>query len=433
MIEKIVTCKVVTPIISKGLGFMQSGDHKIYHFELRPQSIKGVLHFWFRAVAPRIIDVRELNFENVKDEELRKIYGNLEYKGLRYFESLIFGSQEQKAPFGLGVQYNSNETIEIGRIEDGKLRVENQEFDKDILYALYGTYYATKRPNDNFVEKCLKSGSSFKLRFWVRDEDTWRVIVSLLKIVSVLGGFGAKTTKGFGQFEITQLDDEPKFDRSKYVTDREIQELLKETECVLKNYIEKFDENNLLILRKSTQVDFPNLLDESFNFSKSLVSPPRSNWKEVMKELYRQFGFYRQLKRDLRYLNKDGQKDTVKKLINCLNGFGREVTVFPAVLGMPLQYQRLKCKIKKVIFFPYVPGEKGNKGRKPSPLRIIINRDKNGWTAYALLLKSKVTNDERLEHDSKAAFQAKLTITVDDLKKKTRLKDYFEQGEGVNQ
>ncbi len=423
MVVKTVTCRAVTPIISRGLDYTKVRDYKVYSFELRPQSVKGVLHFWFRAVAPRVIDVRNLNFESVKDEgqrkKLQKIYGTLEYKGLMYLESLVFGSRECKAPFGLSVEYKPSDVVEIGRVEDGKFKINNLEFDREILYAVYGTYYYTKKVEEmekNFVEKCLKANATFELKFYFKNEDVKEVIFSLLKLISVLGGLGAKTTKGFGQFEIKSFDDEDGcFDRSNYVTKEDILKLLGSFEDSLKKYIEKFDEKKLLILSKSGNVEFPNLLDESFEFSNPLVGSKR-DWKEVMRELYRQNGWYRQLKRELRFFKKQNQRqDVVRKLINCLEGKEKEVDIFPAVLGLPLQYQRLKSRIEKVTFFPYVPGEEEDRGRKPSPLRIIINRGGNGWTAYALLLKSKITEEERLKYNIRANFQAKLTITPDEV------------------
>ncbi|MCX7813808.1 MAG: hypothetical protein N2250_09185 [Pseudothermotoga sp.] len=112
------------------------------------------------------------------------------------------------------------------------------------------------------------------------------------------------------------------------------------------------------------------------------------------------------------------QSDVVKVLIACLNGQSKEVNVFPALLGMPLQYQNLKSEVSKVTFYPYVRGEINDRGRKPSPLRIIINTGKaqrDRWAAYFLILKSKVTQDNSLKHDPEKSFSSKLTLTVDDL------------------
>lgn len=425
MIEKTVKCETITPLISRSLDFTMANnnDYKIYNFELRPQSVKGVLHFWFRAVAPRIIDVFKLNFDNVKSEErkkeIQKIYGEMEYKGLRYLESLIFGSQEQKAPFGLSVRYNTRDVIEIGEIQGSKFSVKSKEFEKSFLYALYGTYATAK---ERFVVRCLKSHANFELIFRVKNEDLWEVILSLLKLVSVLGGFGAKTTKGFGQFKIVRIEGEntSNFDRSKYTTKGEIQSLLKETEDILRKYIKKFDTDELLRLEKSSNIDFPNLLDESFEFFESTVTG-REDWKKVMEELYKisqdaqRNGVYKKIKLKLRYYR---QSDVVKVLIACLNGQSKEVNVFPALLGMPLQYQNLKSEVSKVTFYPYVRGEINDRGRKPSPLRIIINTGKaqrDRWAAYFLILKSKVTQDNSLKHDPEKSFSSKLTLTVDDL------------------
>lgn len=431
MIGKDVECRVVTPIISKGMDFSvnQNPRYKIYSFELRPQSIKGILHFWFRAIAPRVIDICRLNLSNIRNEnerkELEKLYGKEKYRGLKFLESMIFGSQNGKAPFGLVVEYNQTDTVLVGSI--GLDNKQREKFEpslelKNLSYPLYGTYYlSTSSPKDNFVCKCLKSGSTFKLRFFVKDELTWNVIYSLLKIVSVLSGFGAKTTKGFGQFEIINDKD---FQREKYTNLSEIKKLISQVEKTLTDYIKEYDKNKLIEFGKSTVSDFPNLTDSAFEFYDPIETG--TQWHDVMSKLYRASrdskGWYRQLKYDLRKVKQENtpKRDVVKNLIECLEGRLKNVEISPAILGMPLQYQRLRSKINKVTFYPKVPGEIKDRGRKPSPLRIIINKSGANWAAYGLLLKSKLTNDDELIYDDSSNFDAKLTTNFGQLSEKIK-------------
>jgi CRISPR-associated protein Cmr1 len=426
VIEKNVECKVITPIISKSMNFFVNSNprYKIYSFELRPQSVKGVLHFWFRAIAPRVINIYKLNLSNIRNEnerkELEKFCEKEKYSGLKFLESMIFGSQNEKAPFGLIVGYNQEDTIPVGSIVlDNKQR---KKFEpnlglKNLSYPFYGTYYlSTSNPEDNFVCKCLKSSSTFKLRFFVKNELTWNVLYSLLKIVSVLSGFGAKTTKGFGQFEIINDKD---FHREKYTKLPEIKKLVFQVEKALTDYVEEYDKNGLIELGESTVSDFPNLTDNAFEFYGPIETG--TQWHDVMSEIYRASrnskGWYRQLKYDLRKINQEStpKRDAVKNLIECLEERSKNVEISPAILGMPLQYQRLKARISKITFYPKVPGETDDKGRKPSPLRIIINKSGRSWAAYGLLLKSKLTNDEKLICGISSDFEAKLTTTFDQL------------------
>lgn len=439
MISKQVKCKVVTPIISKSMDFSenQSPVYKIYSFELRPQSVKGVLHFWFRAIAPRVIDIYKLNFDNIKNEdrrkELEKIYKKENYKGLKFLESMIFGSQNQKAEFCLIVKYSREDTVPIVEITFDRNNKKKLRFNinlqltnkKDLLYPLYGTYLLSRNQRDNFVCECLKPQSIFKLVFLAKDEYTWNVIYSILKIVSVLSGFGAKTTKGFGQFEIINDKD---FHRGEYVSKEKIEELIKQAEKALIGYINENDKDRLIVLGKSSVPEFPNLAEGSFEFYGLLETG--TEWSEVMSRLYylsrSNRGWYRQLKYSLRKMNQkinqkeNSNRDAVKDLIECLEGRSKEVEISPAILGMPLQYQKLKSRVEKITFYPKVPGEEDDRGRKPSPLKIIINKSGQHWAAYGLLLKSKLTSDEQLIYDISSDFKAKLTTTFDELDEKIK-------------
>lgn len=441
VINKQVECKVITPIISKGIQFTEDPRfrYKIYDFELRPQSVKGVLHFWFRAVAPRVIDIYSLKFDNIPNKEqrrqLEKLYDKEKCKGLKYLESMIFGSQNEKAPFGLIVDYDKSFTGPIGRFEydkSGKLKftVNTTNRESNFQYALYGTYLLTRdKKDESFVSSWLKPGQTFKLRFFLRNEQVWNVVYSLLKLVCVLSGFGAKITKGFGQFEVIN---DKSFMRSQYTNSSQINNLLDQVASAIKQFIEAFDKQKLIKLGKSQiqELAFPNLLDNSFVFLGPIVRS--GSWEGVMNELYKQSrnapGWYKQLKKDLRNLNQQKSKmpDAVKNLIECLNEREKQVEISPAIMGMPLQYQRLKAKINKITFYPYVPGESNNRGRKPSPLRIIINRNSQGWAAYGLLLKSKLTNEEKLVYDFSGKFDAKLTTTFGQLTEK--IKENIEKG-----
>jgi len=394
MIYAQVKCKVVTPMISRK-------DPETGEFDLTGQSIKGVLHFWFRAVAPRIIDICCLNEDNKPKSpkenkelyELYKTYEKEKYAGLKLLENEIFGSQKKKAPFGVWVEY-SKQDLRIYSSQDEKQNNGSIKSNGAFKYALYGIKKA----------KYLDVDSLFTLHFTFENKNIQNVISSLLKLTSLVGGIGAKTTKGFGRFEIIQNEEE----KSNKSVDERIEDVINEAERSIKEFIESKEILNtrkklkdILIYTTQTELlDFPNLSEGSYLLKDTKIKA--ADLSSVISEIYKRLprytgsnsiGWYRQLKYVIRHNGElKKSKDSLIKLAEVLKGRSKEPVEIPvAFLGLPLQYSFGNVSVK----INQDAGEKKEDiriTRKPSCLRILLFRDSDGkYFVNALLLKSHIS------------------------------------------
>ncbi|ODN30766.1 type III-B CRISPR module RAMP protein Cmr1 [Fervidobacterium thailandense] len=430
MVQETVTCRVVTPIFSRSEELADQTD-RLYEFELRPQSVRGVLHFWFRAVAPRVINICELDLSKLPSD-LAKEFKDEKFKGLKYLEMLVFGSQNRKGPFGLFIQWREEDTEPIGRFGVDKKGKTVLNFSpiigKDASYPLYGLY--STKENEKFITKFLKPGAEFKIHVFSNDSVTYEVVLSLLKLVSTISGFGAKTTKGFGEFEIVK----PIFNRSQFINANNFEQLIKEVEGKIRKFIEEKDLYKALKLERtpSDLVEFPSLLPGKYEILTVPVQGQSLN--EVFTKLYGMRverngdktrivrNWYRELKYRLRFVGKNKTGDAVKDLVNCINGQAKEADIGPAIVGLPIVYQNLRkagARADRITVFPSVETTEPDVSakRKTSVLRIIISQIQRTYQVSCLLLDSPVTQRGELEHSERnARFRLKLTLTHADLK-----------------
>ncbi len=141
--------EVVTPL------FLGGSDPK--KAELRVPSIKGALRFWWRAINP-----------------------HLSLKDLSEQESEIFGDAGEK--YGKSkVKINLNKTL----CYNGRDR-ENPVPHKNI----------------NFKFPCFMPGEKFSLKI-----HGTRKVINLFELLSVIGGLGKRSRRGFGSFSINRIDE----------------------------------------------------------------------------------------------------------------------------------------------------------------------------------------------------------------------------------
>jgi len=408
-----VECRVITPMFSRGAQQSSSGQ---YPFELRPQSIKGVLRFWFRAVAPLVINVYELDVDGLPEKEKEK-WKDVRYKGLKFLESLIFGSQERKAPFGLAMEVKGQSKL-LGQIREdqrGRKKFENQfiqqERSGDVLtiydYIFYGLYDTAKKT----VSKYLPQDSILTLTFFFHDPKVKEIILSLLQLISIFSGFGAKTRKGFGEFEIV---DPQGYQRAveKY------KDVIKNVTNAIKEFIEEHNSKSevpKLVLGRTNFNGLPEF--PSFTHCKvfKLDNLADSAPTKVFKKLYKirfdvqkrevvERGWYQELKHKLRHLN----GDCVEDLKDALLKRKHRITIPPSIMGLPLQYQNLQDKhnpnffkgIKVILYSSLEEVEQMRndeiEGRKASPLFISIHKFSDVWKPIVLILESKITSKANL-------------------------------------
>jgi len=441
--QKIVTCKVVTPMFSRGAEepiYDKNANASVYPFELRPQSVKGVLRFWFRAVAPLVIDVHKLKTtKNDKDEKMDlnrydQKDNNKTYNGLKLIESLIFGSQDVKAPFGLTVEWNDrgkpigffskedkkckffsnifgtyNKNTEQANSQPKKIRFDN------VNYALYGLYDSSS--GNRRMYSFLPVNSTLNITFFIKDESVWPILQGLLKLVSVFSGFGAKTRKGFGEFEIIKItgDDgsqEATFSRDSFFCAKNsdeacVKKFINEVANSICKFAETYNErhkDSSFILEQTKFNDVP----EFPNFTDNIIYVPHNlscqSTKFLFERLYKTTkdhkGLYPQAKQELR---KCESRDCINDLISALEGQKEKekVKIPPTILGLPLQYYNLKpkkTKIKdfnklKITIYSSLAGLADDEtGRKASPLFVSIHRRNDKWFPVFLILPSQMTN-----------------------------------------
>ncbi|MEW5762643.1 MAG: type III-B CRISPR module RAMP protein Cmr1 [Bacillota bacterium] len=162
-----VTYKVTTPLFLGGADGKETA-------ELRPPSLKGLLRFWFRAVAlPRL--------------------GN--WQAVSKLEKDLFGSSEQQAAFILSLEQHEEPLVvkanEIWSTQYG------------LSYLGYGVV-----DKGQTVRAYLKEGFSFTLHLVARRDipsEQADLLVQATKALGLLGGAGARSRKGFGSLSLVSL------------------------------------------------------------------------------------------------------------------------------------------------------------------------------------------------------------------------------------
>jgi CRISPR-associated protein Cmr1 len=142
------SCEPITPI------FMYGADGKSP--ELRPASIKGVMRFWWRA-----------------------INGDLPLDDLKKQEDEIFGSTEKRSSFSIRVN------------EDLKSKKE------------YPLPHKKKGDKGYHQKNAFIANQTFQVIFRGKNLE---LISNIFKLLTLLGGFGQRSRRGFGSIRIKEDD-----------------------------------------------------------------------------------------------------------------------------------------------------------------------------------------------------------------------------------
>jgi len=152
-------CETITPM------FLAGADGKTP--ELRVPSIKGALRFWWRALNANL--VTENN-------------GEFDYTDFKSQESAIFGGTD-----------NSGRSKVI-------ISIDNQTTN---TISAYPTPH-----NRKFSKPAFAVGSKFEIAVNVIDNTVMtEQVKNLFIVVSMLGGLGNRSRRGFGSFKITEIND----------------------------------------------------------------------------------------------------------------------------------------------------------------------------------------------------------------------------------
>jgi CRISPR-associated protein Cmr1 len=157
---------------------------------IRPQSIKGELAFWWRA----------LHYAGYVDKHTEAL------KAMHKDEQSLFGSTGGQAAFLLSVTHDDltklNKSAELPDANAG------------CCYLGYGVM----ETNGKLIRSCFKQGGKFSLRILFRPQffknedghpiDRQELIAGLiksLKIMGLLGGLGSRKRRGYGSIAMTKM------------------------------------------------------------------------------------------------------------------------------------------------------------------------------------------------------------------------------------
>ncbi|MGI6776498.1 MAG: type III-B CRISPR module RAMP protein Cmr1 [Acetivibrionales bacterium] len=168
------TYKIITPM------FISGENQKIC--ELRPPSFKGVLRFWYRAIA---FPYYKNNWQEVKKREKQ-----------------LFGSTSGKSKISITINHNiCREEINY-KIRDG--------IGVGLSYLGYG-FFKIQKGNIKQIRCSIKPNTTFtvvlSLNSAVSDEEK-ELIIKSLQAISLFGGMGSRTRNGFGSVNLVSLQDD---------------------------------------------------------------------------------------------------------------------------------------------------------------------------------------------------------------------------------
>ncbi len=169
-IEKEYRIEVVTPMFLGGADGASA--------ELRTQSIKGMLRFWWRALHPG------LSGEELFEKE-GKIFGSTE------------GDKHQKAAFSFYIDEEKSSIKTKKKLDGGKtFKIKHRNITAGIYHYLsVGLFDLKKRM---YIREHITPGSVFMLKFIFENETIKNEVEDALKALITFGGLGAKSRNGFG-------------------------------------------------------------------------------------------------------------------------------------------------------------------------------------------------------------------------------------------
>ena len=180
-IEKITyECEVVTPMFLSGANQKEA--------ELRTQSIKGALMFWWRALYGRSYELKEMKEK----------------------ESEIFGNTEKKSKISINVESLFENRIE--NLPKGKTftvqssRMKNPIQLGIIDYLAYGLHNYQRGRGNIYNRPFIKSGVNFKINIKIGNNFKEEIMNSFNILVNY-GGLGAKARNGFGSISCKNCEE----------------------------------------------------------------------------------------------------------------------------------------------------------------------------------------------------------------------------------
>lgn len=166
--------KIVTPI------FMSGADQGIA--ELRPPSIKGVIRFWWRALA------------------YSRFNGDL--VALANREKELFGSTEQAASIIIRISSHSNTVATLKNTVHQSFKILAGA--RYLGYGLMDAFDGRNTEAGKLQRPCINHNQRLIVNF-SSQSDIPQEFVDAIKLTGLLGGLGSRSRKGFGSLTLDKL------------------------------------------------------------------------------------------------------------------------------------------------------------------------------------------------------------------------------------
>ncbi len=361
------TYRVTTPLFMGGPNTTVEAKA-----ELRPPSLKGLLRFWFRAIALHSLEKRS---------DVKKL------------EDDIFGNTEKQSAFLLTIEK------QMGLPETKSANWRNAP----------GMHYLGHGVTDfrgNTTRPFLKQGGSFTIRLRTKKsapENTVFFIPLVLQAIGLFGGAGARSRKGFGSLSLEQLNCDSEIIWKPPATSKELRENLN-------TFLQKIG----LSTTGNSLPEYTAFSSHSRVWIVKTGSEPTRMLNELGLEMlhYRSYGREEAGKHILPGGSSAEQNfaDDHDLVLNFCNG--KAITKHPRriVFGLPHNYY-FKSTKKSVDVTP----ARKEYNRRASPLFIHIHRLKeNSYAAVLTLLPAQfLPSDEKIKLSSGRHLSTTVDCNVD--------------------
>lgn len=346
--------------------FAHGADPK--KFELRATEIKGALRFWFRAALGS------------------KIQNNI--KALRAVESYIFGDTSRKSKIILSVEgpsigkstpLNSNSHISIVT-EKEKISVDTAKY---IAYGAFEPANKKMKKEEKWCQHLDVGNFEIKVAFFSRDEkeieDLNLLSDDLMHLMSLFGGIGAKSDKGFGSFSIDDFPFHSKDDV--YQTTTDLVENIWETSRRIFERAKggkkskEYEDFNFESKRFKSLPTYP-VIDLNKKISMGFFPLEETNLKNALGEIGKKYYVFR------RKLEPDGAFRNSYK--------NSSYKAKRAMLGLPILYQIPNQTPKPSVAL------NNNMGRKASPLKMSVKKENDKYYLVYIFLPAMIGTNNTL-------------------------------------
>jgi len=318
--------EIITPTLMGG-GFGQNDN-------IRPSEIKGMMRYWFRAVVGSVLG------NNI--EEIKKV------------EDRLFGSQEKKSPFKILILNKKNLIIE-----------ENLNLQK--AGAKYLGF--TINVNKERVLNVIKEGT-FEISFLFNNNlsaEERRLILLSFYLATALGGFGLRSRRGFGSWQIKHSPVKIKdFEFEKYKEE----DINKAIKISIGNLIS-------LIKKEKTETDIPviNTFSDG-KYTIKIVRQRASSWEDILDNLGGYYRGFRINPNNPQKANPSDKKATndFKIIMNAFRENKKGIDLVNPSFGLNIQYKYASGKFS-------VELQKENKSlRRASQLFVSIKKENDEFS-----------------------------------------------------